>query len=152
MIQLTLSLLLILFSFSAVAQDFRSLSKDTVHMRYGPSKDHPIKWIFNKKGIPVEKLATFDQWHKVRDFTGEEGWIHKSLLSSKPYGIVHTNQEKTYILMRKKAKKESVALLRIEEGTLLRVKECDSIFCKVSVSSHSGYVEKKYIWGIAQTL
>lgn len=144
-------IMFITFSFSVTAASFKSLSKDTVYMRYGPSTDHPIKWVYEKRGLPVEVVAEFDQWLKVRDFSGEDGWIHKSLLSSKTYGVVHNAGERTYILMHKKGRLDSEAILRIEDGALMRIHECDSLFCKVTVSSHKGYVEKKYIWGIAQS-
>ena len=100
-----------------------------------------------KKGWPVEIKNTFDQWTKVRDINGEEGWIHKSLLSRRSYAIVQSNNEKSYVVLRKK---KASGLVRIEDGGLVKVHECDDLVCKVSISSFKGYLEKKLLWGIVQ--
>ena len=62
---------------------FVSLGADRVNVRFGPGKQYPINWVFARKDLPVEIVAEFDTWRKIRDFDGEEGWIHSSLLSSR---------------------------------------------------------------------
>ena len=137
-------------SANAQKSTFLSLSKDQGNMRYGPSKDHPIKWVYTKRGWPFEVKARFEQWVKVRDISGEEGWIHNSLLSSRMYGVVIPNEEKNYVILRKKKVSESAGLLRLEEGALVRVLACEGGSCKVSISGYKGFLEKKVLWGIVQ--
>ena len=62
---------------------FVSLAADRVNVRFGPGKQYPVNWVFARKGLPVEIIAEFDTWRKIRDYDGEEGWIHSSLLSSR---------------------------------------------------------------------
>ncbi len=138
-------------AYGGETQQFMSLRSDETYMRYGPSTDHPIKWVYRQKGWPVQILADFDQWAKIRDMSGEEGWVHQSLLSTRSYALVRSQGEKPYVLLKKSTKKDSRATLRIEEGALVRVHECKNMFCKVSISSYKGYLEKKSLWGIVQT-
>ncbi|MGB1077345.1 MAG: SH3 domain-containing protein [Bdellovibrionales bacterium] len=135
----------------ASEKGYTTLRNDEVYMRHGPSTDHPIKWVYHKKGLPMEIRNKFDQWTKLRDINGEEGWIHNSLLSSKSYALVQSDTEKPYIVLRKKQKKDSAKIARLEDGALVRVHECEEDACKVSVSGFKGYVEKKLLWGIVQS-
>src|SRR5438105_1001100 len=62
---------------------FASLRSDKVNLRTGPSADFPIEWVFVRKGLPVEILAAFDTWRKIRDAEGTVGWVHQGMLSSR---------------------------------------------------------------------
>ena len=62
---------------------FVSLAAERVNVRFGPGRQYPVSWMFARKGLPVEIIAEFDTWRKIRDYDGEEGWIHSSLLSSR---------------------------------------------------------------------
>ena len=55
---------------------FVSLAADRVNVRFGPGRQYPVNWMFARKGLPVEIVAEFDTWRKIRDYDGEEGWIH----------------------------------------------------------------------------
>ena len=59
---------------------FVSLKAEKVNVRRGPSSDHPVAWVFQRKGLPVEIVAEFENWRRVRDSEGEEGWILQACL------------------------------------------------------------------------
>ena len=61
---------------------FESLRSDKVYMREGPSLQHPVKWVYRWKGLPVEVLGAYDVWRRVRDKDGIVGWIHVAMLST----------------------------------------------------------------------
>ena len=67
---------------------FVSLKSDRVNVRRGPSSDHAIAWVYNRKNLPVEIIAEFQHWRRVRDSDGEEGWVYQSLLSGRRTAIV----------------------------------------------------------------
>lgn len=73
---------------------FVSIKSNEATLRSGASKNASILSIFVKKNEPIEIVAQFDNWRKVRDFDGEEGWIHSSLLSGKRYVVVSVNKNK----------------------------------------------------------
>ena len=62
---------------------FVSLKADSVNLREGPNRDHPVKWIFKRAGLPVEITAEFEQWRRIRDSEGTEGWVLQNLLSGR---------------------------------------------------------------------
>src|SRR5262245_3374626 len=62
---------------------FVSLKTDKVNVRGGPTKDHDVTWVYNRAGLPVEITAEFENWRRIRDWEGAEGWVYHSLLSGR---------------------------------------------------------------------
>src|SRR5262245_50012280 len=62
---------------------FVSLKSDKVNVRKGPSTDQSIVWVFSRAGLPVEVIAESDNWRRVRDSEGADGWVWHSLLSGR---------------------------------------------------------------------
>ena len=62
---------------------FVSLKSDKVNVRKGPSTDQAIVWVFSRAGLPVEIIAESDNWRRVRDSEGADGWVWHSLLSGR---------------------------------------------------------------------
>ncbi len=65
-----------------------SLKSDHVNLRAGPTKDHDVSWVYTRSGLPVEITAEFENWRRVRDSEGAEGWVYHSLLSGKRTAVV----------------------------------------------------------------
>ena len=89
--------------------------------------------------------ARFDQWAKVRDINGEEGWIHRSLLSTRDFALIQANNERNYVILRKKKNPESAGVVRLEDDSLVRVHECSELYCKVGIAGYRGFLEKKVL-------
>ena len=62
---------------------FVSLKSDRVNVRGGPNKDQDVRWVYTRAGMPVEITAEFENWRRIRDSEGAEGWVYHSLLSGK---------------------------------------------------------------------
>lgn len=124
---------------------FISLNKDKVFMRSGPGQRYPIKWIFRKKGLPIEVVQEFDTWRKIRDADGEEGWIHQSMLSGRRKAIVQS--EENAILYRKPSL-EARPLSALEPNVIVILQECLEAWCYASAGGYEGWVEKKSLWGV----
>src|SRR5277367_5642454 len=67
----------------AVLPHFASLHSDKVNLRAGPGDRYPIEWIYIRKDWPVEVIAKFDHWQRVRDWEGTEGWIHEKMVTGR---------------------------------------------------------------------
>ena len=71
---------------------YASLKKDRVYLRWNASFDAPIKFIYQKKNLPILIIDKYDVWKKVRDIEGMEGWIHTSMISNKKTFINNKEQ------------------------------------------------------------
>ena len=121
---------------------FASLRSDKVNLRAGPGVRYPIAWIFVRKSLPVEILAEFELWRKVRSRDGTEGWVHKSLLSGRRSGII---TGKTRTLFRRA--QDSVPVLRLAPGVQGALIACKKTWCKMRVGSIEGWLKRKQFWG-----
>lgn len=124
---------------------FVSLNSDKVYMRTGPGRKYPIVWEYQKRGLPVEIVMEFDVWRKIRDPQGDHGWVHQSLLSGKRMGLVANDD---MVTMYRKADTGSRVMAYIEPQAVVAVDACEGGYCKVSAGAYSGWIERKYIWGV----
>ncbi|MCK5285282.1 MAG: SH3 domain-containing protein [Alphaproteobacteria bacterium] len=124
---------------------FLSINVDKVYVRTGPGKGFPVKWVFKKKGIPVEVILEYDVWRKIKDHDGDIGWIHKALLSGKRMGIIHSD---SLVSMYRKPKSDSRIIAYAEPESLGRVESCKELWCKFISSGYKGWVKKNLIWGV----
>ena len=67
-------------SFSSETDYFMMLKYSKVNVRFGPSRDHPIKFIYEKLYLPVKVIDKKDNFRKIIDNKKNSGWIHSSQL------------------------------------------------------------------------
>ena len=74
-------LIFLLFNFQSFAKDnFLSLKKNKVNVRYGPSFDSPVKYVYKKIDLPVKLIDKKENFRRIIDFKNNGGWIHSSQL------------------------------------------------------------------------
>ena len=145
-VKIILFLLIFLFPIKGYANksiDFLSLKNSEVNLRQGPSFDHPIRFVYKKKFLPLIILEKSDVWLKTKDFQNNSGWIHISQLSNKKSAINIQHNSIIY----KKSTIYSKPVARLGVGRLLLVKKCKIDWCKVSTSNYNGWIFKKFLWG-----
>ncbi len=122
---------------------FISLGKSKVYVRAGPGSRFPIKWEYQKKSLPVEVILEFEHWRKIKDYEGEEGWIHKSLLSGRRSVLVRGSEN---IPVYNKVGGRLIAYFAPD--VVASVDECEVDWCRLSSAGYKGWVEKKSLWGV----
>lgn len=123
---------------------FASLRSDKVNLRTGPGPDYPIEWVFVRRGLPVEILAQFDTWRKIRDAEGTVGWVHQGMLSSQR-SILVTG---TIRVLRHDPKPDGEIVASLEPGVVARISRCDPAWCEVKVRGYRGWLERNAVWGV----
>ncbi len=130
---------------------FVSLKSKRVNMRVGPGRDYKVEWMYTKAGLPLEILQEYDNWRKVRDSEGEEGWVLQSLLSGKRTAIVApwNKDEKSSLVALTNAPGDTSAIIaKLEPGVVTQVSECDNGWCRVEVENVRGYASQDQLWGV----
>ena len=75
------------------------LKNDKVNVRYGPSFDYPIKFIYKKKFLPVEIIDKKENFRRIIDHKKNSGWIHISQLQkSKSLVALNTGLASIYLI------------------------------------------------------
>jgi SH3-like domain-containing protein len=122
---------------------FVSLGADRVNVRFGPGTQYPVNWVFARKGLPVEIIEEFDTWRKVRDYDGDEGWIHASLLSSRRT-IMVTGEVRD---LRRTPQLDARVVLRAESGVIGNLFDCEEDWCRVEIEGRRGWLQRSEFWG-----
>ncbi|MEM7290408.1 MAG: SH3 domain-containing protein [Pseudomonadota bacterium] len=128
-----------------------SIKSKRVNMRIGPGKQYRVEWMFQKQGLPLEIIQEFENWRKVRDSEGSEGWILHSLLSGRRTVLVspwEANEKTKLTILRKQSDASSAVVAKLEPGVLAKVQSCDDAWCKISIKKVEGFVEKDALWGV----
>ena len=128
--------------FSEEKKNFLMLKNNKVNVRYGPSFDYPIKYVYKKIYLPVQVIDRKENFRRIIDFKKNSGWIHISQLKPTNSFIILENK-----ILFKKPTKFSKPIAKLEKGRLLLVKKCKYNWCKVETEKYVGWLETKNIWG-----
>jgi SH3-like domain-containing protein len=129
---------------------FVSLKSDRVNVRSGPTKDHEVIWIYARSALPVEVTAEFDNWRRIRDWEGAEGWVYHSLLSGRRTAIVSpSSKAKNDLLpLRSSADINANVVARLQPGVQGTVKRCTGSWCRIVGDGFDGFIEQDRLWGV----
>lgn len=127
-----------------------SLHASEVNVRTGPGVRYPVDWVFHRRGLPVEILAEFDTWRKIRDAEGTEGWVHQSLLSGKRMLIVTGSAAEKMRILRRKPSVDARAVAEAEENVIGKLLACPkkSDWCQVRLKGFDGWMKRGTFWGV----
>ncbi len=125
---------------------FVSLKSNDSNLRIGPSTNYPIILKYNTQNYPVEIIDEYENWRKIFDIYGNEGWIHKGLLKSERFAIINPSND-----FKKNAeifsKPEGNLIGLIGESNIVKIDICLINWCKIKYKEYSGWIKKDDIWG-----
>lgn len=128
---------------------FVSLKSGRVNSRIGPGVNYSVDWLYLKSGLPMEIIQEYDNWRRVRDADGSEGWINQSLLSGRRTAIVAPWQKgkeaKVDLLSRPEETGRVVAV--VEPGAIGTIRSCDGNWCEVAFGGRAGWISQSQVWG-----
>ena len=125
-----------------------SLKSDRVNLREGPSKDHRTTWVFQRAGLPVEITAESENWRRIRDAEGAEGWVFQSLLSSRRTALVAPWRKGELFNIHAKPAETTPVTARLQAGVQGNVRKCDAEWCRISGDGFEGFIRKSLLWGV----
>lgn len=123
---------------------FVSMKASEGYARRGPGKTHRIDWVYKQRNQPLEIIAEYGHWRRVRDRDGAGGWMHYSLLSGTRTVLV----ERDMLAMRRAPSEDAPVMARAEMGAVAKLGKCTESWCKISAGRMSGWVPKAALWGV----
>jgi len=127
---------------------FVSLKASRVNVRIGPSNGHAVKWIFVRAGLPVEIVQEFENWRRIRDSAGAEGWVYGSLLSGRRTALVAPWEGATPVELHATASNEAAVVAVLAPNVVTGVRACDGTWCRVEGKGFDGYAPQEKLWGV----
>lgn len=124
---------------------FVSLKSGEVYLREGPSPQHKVQWVYVRRGLPVEVIAEYDVWRRIRDEDGVTGWVHKGMLDGRRSVVMTPGGN---VPLREGPSPEAAVIAYAEPGVVARLKACGGQFCEVEAKSIDAYVARERVWGV----
>src|SRR5436305_2029817 len=125
-----------------------SLKSDHVNVRAGPTKDNDVAWVYTRSGLPVEITAEFENWRRVRDSEGAEGWVYHSLLSGRRTAVVTMKHKDELAPIYDRADPDSAVAAKLQAGVVTQVKKCTTNWCYVTGNGFDGWIQQERLWGV----
>jgi SH3-like domain-containing protein len=125
---------------------FVSLKADKVNVHVGPAKTYDVTWIYTRVALPVEITAEFENWRRIRDGEGAEGWVYHSLLSGRRTGMVLAKE--ALVPLREAGDPEGGVIAQLQAGVVGTVKKCTGTWCRISGDGFDGWIEQRRLWGV----
>ncbi len=138
-------IIFLIFTFSSTvysSETFLSLKKNKVNVRYGPSFNSPVKFIYKKINLPIKLIDKKENWRRIIDLKNNSGWIHQSQLK-KVNSIIPLEDK----VLFKKASNFSKPIALIKKGRVLILQKCETNWCKIKSKKFKGWVKTDNVWG-----
>ena len=135
--------MIILISTNVLAETFLSLKKNKVNVRYGPSFESDIKYVYKKINFPVKQIDKKENFRRIIDLKNNSGWIHISQLK-KNNSVITTDNK----ILFKKPTAFAKPIAQIQKGRLLIVDKCQKNWCKINSDDFQGWIKTTNIWGL----
>ncbi|ERP87351.1 aspartyl-trna synthetase [Labrenzia sp. C1B10] len=127
---------------------FVSLKSDRVNVRIGPSREHDIAWTFVQSGLPVEIVGEFENWRRIRDWEGKQGWVFRSLLSSRRTALVTPWEKSDRTPLRSRSRSDADIVAELDPFVLTTVSECAGGWCRVNGENYDGWLDQTRLFGV----
>lgn len=127
---------------------FVSLKPDRVNVRGGPTRDHEVRFVYTRAGLPVEITAESDNWRRIRDWEGSEGWVYHSLLSGRRTVVVMPKDKNQLVPLYDRDDGNGLLVARLQAGVLALVKQCTGSWCRITGSGFDGWAVQEQLWGV----
>ena len=134
------------FNNIVLGETFISLKKNKVNVRYSPSFDSPIKYVYKKINLPIKQIDKKENWRRIIDSKNNSGWIHLSQLK-KVNSIIPLENK----ILFKKPSIFSKPLAKIKKGRVLVLDKCNGMWCKIKSEKFKGWIKINNIWGSNNT-
>ncbi|MDO1580574.1 SH3 domain-containing protein [Rhizobium oryzicola] len=130
---------------------FVSLKSKRVNIRIGPSADYAVSWMYTRLGLPMEVIQEYENWRRVRDAEGTEGWVNQALLSGDRTALaapwMREKGKDVYVNLRKEPQSSAQIIAKLEPGVIMHIRQCNGDWCQAKTEGVEGWVNQGEIWG-----
>lgn len=127
---------------------FVSLKSSEVNVRRGAGTEHDVVWSYHRSGLPVEIIAEWDNWRRIRDADGADGWVFHRLLQAKRTALVAPWSTEQTLALRRAADPDGRVVAQLQPKVMTNVVSCDGTWCRVSGDGFEGFIEQEKLFGV----
>ena len=127
---------------AAGAEQRVSVSVNEAKIRSGAGNNFDVIWK-SEKYFPFAVVKRTGEWYQVKDFQGDEGWVHQSQVANTPSVI--TTKDKTPL--RSEPKPEAKTLFTVGAGIPFKVVKRNNKWILVEhADGDKGWIQESTVW------
>jgi SH3-like domain-containing protein len=123
---------------------YASITAGKARMRTGPGRNYPASWLYQRADLPIKVVDVYNDWRKIEDPDGTQGWMLANLLSRTRTALVVGGIAE----MRDSPRPAARIVWRSAPGVVGRISKCARGWCYFDVRGRGGYVEQARVWGV----
>ena len=134
--------LLIMLLAGAASAERLAVSAPVANIRSGPGTNHNVLWKVEKY-FPLQVIEKAGQWYHFKDFEGDRGWVHQSLVSK--ISAVITKNDTCNI--RSGPATSNKIIFTVEKGIPFRVLKREGSWIYIEhADGDKGWIHKSLVW------
>ena len=119
-----------------------SVSATEAKIRSGAGNNFDVLWK-SEKYCPFSVIKKVGEWYQVKDFQGDEGWVHQSMVGNAP-SVITINIKNT---LRSEAKPEAKILFSVGPGIPFKVLKRNTKWVLVEhADGDKGWIHESTVW------
>ena len=95
----------------------------------------------------MEITAEFENWRRIRDSDGEEGWVYQSMLSGRRMALVAPWRKQEAVPMYASPDSSSGLVAMVKAGVVATLEDCTGSWCQLNAGGYEGWIAQPMIWG-----
>jgi SH3-like domain-containing protein len=127
---------------------FVSLKSDLVNVRRGAGTEHDVVWSYHRQGLPVEIIAEWDNWRRIRDADGADGWVFHRLLGGKRTALVAPWAKEPTLPLRQEDRADAAIAAELQPKVLANVTSCTGEWCRIYGEGFDGWIQQEQLFGV----
>lgn len=141
-VQSVIFFLLIMLLAGAASAERLAVSAPVANIRSGPGTNHNVLWKVEKY-FPLQVIEKSGQWYHFKDFEGDRGWVHQSLVSK--ISAVITKNDTCNI--RSGPATSNKIIFTVEKGIPFRVLKREGSWIYIEhADGDKGWIHKSLVW------
>lgn len=123
-----------------------SVRASKAYGRGGPSLDHPILWVYERRGLPVRVVEATRDWRKIVDPDGAHVWVHRRLLSRTRTAFAR-GPDGGPAFLRAEPRPDAPVVAILGHGATARLVRCEASWCLLKRDGAEGWARKSEFHG-----
>jgi SH3-like domain-containing protein len=135
-------ILLACFGTATQAAERMAVSVKEANVRASPQPNADVLWKIEKYH-PIEVIETSGAWLRFKDFEGDSGWVHKSVVDKTPAVITKQNG----CQLRGGPGTDQPVLIKIDKGVPFKVLRREGRWIQVEhADGDKGWLHESLVW------
>ncbi len=127
---------------TAIAEQRVSVSGTEAKIRSGAGNNFDILWK-SEKYFPLSVIKKVGEWYQIKDFQGDEGWVHQSQVANTPSIITAKDKNS----LRSEPKPEAKVLFTVGQGIPFKVIKRNNKWILVEhADGDKGWIHESTVW------